>query len=210
MSDEQQLNSVERFRKQPGRLILEEHSHCEVPAGCGGVVLRWRNPFAAVPVTVRLYSPTKATFLVDGVAPTTGRIDLSPGRHVFGFLLENAELSAGLFLFAAVHEPKARQGTVTVVEQPLKVLSDDRGGWKFCLDAPPDDWGTVAFNDSDWLALVRVSPPQLAQQDAGYWSLRRCTDLGAVCLGLPRPPRAERGIVWVRRVFEVPVPQVQG
>jgi hypothetical protein len=44
MSGEQRLNSLDRFRKQPGRLVLEEHSHCQVPAGCGGGVLRRRNP----------------------------------------------------------------------------------------------------------------------------------------------------------------------
>ncbi len=209
MSDEQQLNSVERFRKQPGRLILEEHSHCEVPAGCGGVVLRWRNPFAAVPVTAQFYSPTRATFLIDGVAPPTARVDLAPGRHVVAFVLENADLSAGLFLFAAVHEPKTRQGTQAVVEQPLRVLSADKDAWRSCLDAPPDDWATVAFDDSGWPVLVQVPAPQLVQEDAGYWSLRRCTELGASCLGLPPPPLTGRGTVWVRKVFEIPAPQVQ-
>ena len=29
----QRLNSLDRFRKQPGKLILEEHGSCEVPAG---------------------------------------------------------------------------------------------------------------------------------------------------------------------------------
>jgi sulfatase modifying factor 1 len=28
--------------------VLEAHSHCEVPAGCGGVVLQWRNPSAGL------------------------------------------------------------------------------------------------------------------------------------------------------------------
>src|SRR5262245_24677838 len=167
MSDEQQLNSVERFRKQPGRLILEEHSHCEVPAGCGGVVLRWRNPFTAVPLTADFYSPTRATFLVDGTAPPTARIDLAPGRHVFSFSLENADLSAGLVLFAASHEPKQPSDRESgVIEQPLKVLSEGDGTWKFTLDHPPDGWATLAFEAGDWPALVQVPAPQLVQEDA--------------------------------------------
>ena len=40
------LNELERFRKTSSRLALEAHSHCEVPAGCGGVVLRWTRPGA--------------------------------------------------------------------------------------------------------------------------------------------------------------------
>src|SRR5262245_10726377 len=148
MSDEQQLNSVERFRKQAGRLVLEEHGHCEVPAGCGGVVLRWRNPFAAVPLTARMYSPVTTTFLVDGTTPPTARFDLAPGRHVFGFVLEDANLSAGLLVFVAVHKPQAQQDTETrVIEEPLKVLSEGDGTWQFSLDLPPDDWGTVGFNE---------------------------------------------------------------
>src|SRR5947199_1939086 len=104
MSDQQQLNSVERFRKQPGRLVLEEHSHCEVPAGCGGVVLRWRNPLAALPVTVHLYAPVKPVCFLDGDELQTGRIDLVPGRHVAAVLLDNVDLSAGLLMFAATHD----------------------------------------------------------------------------------------------------------
>ena len=49
---EQQLNSLERFRKRSPRLLLEQYDSCEVPAGCGGVVLRWRDPHAARPVVV--------------------------------------------------------------------------------------------------------------------------------------------------------------
>src|SRR5438445_588541 len=106
MSDEQQLNSLERFRKQPGRLVLEEHSHCEVPAGCGGVVLRWRNPRATLPLLLHLYAPGEFTLSLDGDTPRTGRVDVAPGRHVVGLVLPDADLAAGLFLFAATHDPK--------------------------------------------------------------------------------------------------------
>jgi hypothetical protein len=34
------LNSLSRYTKRSPEYVLEEHSHCEVPAGCGGVVLR--------------------------------------------------------------------------------------------------------------------------------------------------------------------------
>ena len=88
MSDEQRLNSLDRFRKQPGRLVLEVYSHCEVPAGCGGAVLRWRNPLAAVPVRVHLYSPGKAVCFFDGSELRTAGADLAPGLHVIAIALE--------------------------------------------------------------------------------------------------------------------------
>lgn len=49
---ELKLNSISRFSKQSPRLVLEEHGHCEVPAGCGGVVLRWRG--ADDPIALKL------------------------------------------------------------------------------------------------------------------------------------------------------------
>ena len=36
-SEALRLNTLNRFRKHSPRLLLEEYSHCEVPAGCGGV-----------------------------------------------------------------------------------------------------------------------------------------------------------------------------
>jgi len=80
MAENQHLNSLGRFRKQPGRLVLEEHSHCEVPTGCGGVVLRWRNPHAVLPVTMHLYTPVRATLLVDGKEPRGCHRSASPSH----------------------------------------------------------------------------------------------------------------------------------
>src|SRR5262245_59385715 len=90
---DQKLNSLDRFRKQSDRLVLEEHSHCEVPAGCGGVVLRWRNPFAALPLLVYLYSPGKTELSLDGTPVVRTGNDVAPGEHLFAFVLEDADLS---------------------------------------------------------------------------------------------------------------------
>src|SRR5262245_22835845 len=105
----QRLHSLDRFRKQPGRLVLEQFSHCEVPAGCGGVVLRWRNPNAALPVMVHLYAPVRVACHVDGSQLASARTDLAPGRHVVTFCIKDVDLSAGLLMFAATHDPKELQ-----------------------------------------------------------------------------------------------------
>src|SRR5512135_2178963 len=85
MSDDLRLNSIERFTKQSPRLVLEQHSHCEVPAGCGGVVLRWRDPAAGVPLIMRLYAAGESTSLLDGRPPPSARSIVPFGPHVFGF-----------------------------------------------------------------------------------------------------------------------------
>jgi hypothetical protein len=229
MADKQRLNSVERFRKKPERLVLEEHSHCEVPAGCGGVVLRWRNPTAVLPVTVHLYTPVKAICLLDGRKPETMRIDLAPGTHVVAVHIWDVDLSAGLVMFSATHDPKGYQDQLPagVVERPMKVVSAADGTWKFTLVAPPDDWAALAFDDGAWAALVRIPTPNLERGDHGSYQARACADQGAACLGLPIPsakkklsswwqrflgrvPSSDappRGGVWIRKVFEVPAPE---
>lgn len=233
MSDEQRLNSLDRFRKQPGRLVLEEHGHCEVPAGCGGVVLRWRNPHALLPVTINLYAPVPAKCLLDGSAPPTGRVDLAPGGHVVAITLENVDLSGPLLMFAATHDPQEYQRALPaeLVEQPLKVVTDEDGTWKFSLDPPAESWADASFDDSGWPALVRVPALRLTHEQFGYFQSYRCTERGAACLGLPvthggveqpawwkrllgiraaKAGPAVMGSIWVRKTFDISLPQPRG
>jgi hypothetical protein len=232
MADPQRLNSLDRFRKQPGRLVLEEHSHCEVPAGCGGVVLRWRNPLAALHVTVRLYAPVQAVCFLDGQELQTGRIDLVPGPHVVAVVLEHVErdLIGGLLMFAATYDPKEYQRHLPaeVEEAPLTVLSESDGTWKFTLDPPPDDWTALAFDDRDWPALIRTSTPRHKSGDFGAGQLYYCEKAGATCLKLPEPEVGQipwwrkllgarpgkrmppgPGNLWIRKTFEIPVPRLR-
>jgi hypothetical protein len=228
MTDEPRLNSLDRFRKKSDRLVLEEHGHCEVPAGCGGVILRWRNPHALQSAVLWLYAPVPADLLLDGEPPGRGRVDLTVGRHVLALALENVNLSAGLLLFAAVREGSdfGVQDEGGARERPIRVLSADDGTWKYALDKPDDGWATAAFDDAAWPALVKHPTPTLGQQDRGRYACEHCAELGAVCLGLPLPaeereqptwwqrwlgyavPTGEPvvGNVWVRKAFEVVPP----
>jgi hypothetical protein len=228
MSSGQELNSLSRFRKQSGRLVLEEHSHCEVPAGCGGVVLRWRNPLAAVPLTLHLYTPVPAACFLDGAPVGTARVDPAPGRHALALALENAPLSAGLILFAAVPPRNETQGGADVVQAPLQVLTADDGTWRATLKPPPgDDWKLPAFDDGEWTVLKAAPAPQLQRGDPGAYRCGECIRLGAICLGLPAnvrggmpaslwqrlfgPPGspAVTGNVWIRKVFDIPLPRLR-
>lgn len=85
--DDLRLNTLHRFAKQSPRLVLQEYSHCEVPAGCGGVVLRWVDPREGVPIRVALVCTMKADVSLDGAPLPTGRAAVAPGRHVLGFRL---------------------------------------------------------------------------------------------------------------------------
>jgi hypothetical protein len=209
LSNEQHLNSLNRFRKQSARLVLEEHSHCEIPAGCGGVVLRWRNPQAALPVSIHLYSPVPATCWLDGAEVRLGRMDLAIGRHTLALAIEQVELSAGLLLFAANHDPTDYQrGEKTEsLDHPLKVVSAADGTWRYSLASPPAEWVSLSFDDREWAALTLAPTPTLNRSEEGAYRCSHCVELGAACLGLPSGKHPKRGKVWIRKVFEAPAPK---
>ena len=206
MADEQQLNSLNRFRKRSDRLVLEEHSHCEVPAGCGGVVLRWRNPLAALPLSLHLYTRAPAKCWIDGTAARLGRQDLAPGRHVLAVALEEVDRTGGLILFAGHHNPQEYSGRPKPPQGlgVLKILTTTDDTWKYTLSAPPAEWTALAFDDQDWQTLALAPTPILKSSDEGSYACRRCVELGAACLGLPPGPHPKRGMVWIRKVFEIP------
>jgi hypothetical protein len=214
MSAEQRLNTVDRFRKHPGRLVLEEHGHCEVPAGCGGVVLRWRNPLAGLPLTVHLYAPVTAACFIDGNPLQTTRIELAPGRHVLAVVLDGVELAAAVLLVAATFEPPSSPRTLPgdLVERPLKVLSAADGTWKFSLDAPADDgWKMPAFDDKAWPALAPAADAEKVRQAADTYQGYHCTHLGADPLSLPaRKLKSATGTIYIRKSFVIPAPQAAG
>ncbi len=209
MSDEQRLNSLDRFRKRPGRLVLELYSHCEVPAGCGGAVLRWRNPRATVPTIIRLYTAGKAACFIDGAELRGVGIDLAPGPHVVAVALGDVAQATGLLMFAAVSDYRVseKKPPSQVTEPRLEVLSRGDGTWRYTLERPTSDgWRSVGFDDCAWPALVFVPTPRLGYGDPGGYQCIHAARAGAACLGLP-PGARGADAVWVRKAFDVPAPE---
>jgi hypothetical protein len=205
---EQKLNSLDRFRKRSPRLLLEEHAGCEVPAGCGGVVMRWRNPLEARPVHVNIYTPTRLQVWIDGEALASGRIDLRPGRHVLAVKISKVDLTAGLLRAVLRHDPSERarkDAPPPVVEAPLCIHSAADGTWRFTLEKPIRRWHTLRFDDSGWGALVGRFIPEVAWPAPNSYQWQVCHQEKAVGLGVPdgAPPS---GPVWVRKIFEIPSP----
>jgi hypothetical protein len=196
------LNSISRYSKVSPSLILEEHSHCEVPAGCGGVVLRWLNPNQAIPVQLWLHTSGEAEFFIDGSPPSSSRPLLNYGDHVIALRISGYDSKHGVLMFAAFYdeEESTHVSQSRRVGDKIYILSDPDGSWKYTLAEPDDDsWMYAEFDDAGWLTMSANEIPAPAEQDMGQYEYRRLERAGAKGLGVEG--RGE--VVWVRKQFQL-------
>lgn len=189
--DELRLNTVERFSKHSTRLVLEEHGHCEVPAGCGGVVLQWRDPQVGLPVIVGLIgSVGRGEVFVDGEALRQQRVVLSYGSHMLAMRLD--EVAAPHWFVLRVEQDSSPRGVV------VELSSSADGTWRGTTQDPGEAWQAVDFDDGGWARLTAA--PALSEEQLGkeVYHYRTATRQGCTALGLP--PAVT---VWVRASIDV-------
>jgi hypothetical protein len=177
VTDELDLNRL----RGADELVLEEHSHCEVPAGCGGAVLRWAS--ATSPCAVDAVVFGEATLAIDGARLDTRRLEIAPGTHV---LTLEAQSSRPLLVTLSLPTRRSLESTLTTRAD---------GSWRFTRVEPPASWTTLAFDASEWPALVAVPTPAPTER-VDAWRVEMQVEGGAVALGT-----SEQGRLWVRRVF---------
>ena len=189
--DELRLNTVERFSKQSTRLVLEEHGHCEVPAGCGGVVLQWRDPQAGLPVIVGLLgSVGRGQVFLDGEALQHQRVVLSYGVHQLAMRLD--EVAAPHWFIVRVEQDSSPRGVL------LDLSSAADGTWRATTEDPGDGWQAADFDDGGWMALAEASALSEEQLGQDVYPYRTATRQG--CTALALPPAAT---VWARTRIDV-------
>jgi hypothetical protein len=196
------LNSLGRYGKSDSRLILEEHSHCEVPAGCGGVVLRWRNPNSGLLFILHFFGSGKTTILLDGKAVASARPLISFGEHVLSIAVTDVVPGSAILGFAGIHDES--QLSFPRVSQPsgrkISILSASDGSWKYVTTEPADyTWSRPGFDDSHWHQMTACEPPSLDKHDMQKYRLDRILKFGAATLGIEgQSPRA-----WIRKSFTI-------
>ena len=200
---ELKLNTLGRYGKNASNLVLEEHSHCEVPAGCGGVVLRWRNPDDGLPFLLRIFTTHTCQVFLDGIVPPSTRSMIPFGPHVFSLIVSDLPAGAAAFAFAAIHdetEVSSRPRVSPPSRRRTAILTAADGRWKYTTTAPADDtWMRADFDDSGWPAMTQRPAPVFDQKDPQRYRLDSMLKTGAVCLGVEGP--AAR--IWVRRSFHL-------
>jgi hypothetical protein len=198
---ELKLNSISRFAKQSARLVLEEHGPCEVPAGCGAVILRWRGPADPVPVKLWVLARGDYQAFLDGTALSSARPLVSPGQHVLALRLERSTDGELVLMFAGLTDEKhlelqASPGT----EPPALILSRPDGSWLYTTEEPADDtWMRPGFDASNWPAMVPEAPPQSDPERAESYWIDRMQEDGAQPIGVSSPVNT----IWVRKEFHL-------
>ena len=219
MSDRDlRLNSVSRYSKESSRLVLEEHSSCEIPAGCGGVVLRWFNPLRALPLEFRMYVKGDVKFALDGNVLKSARPLVDYGEHVVSFVVSRYKLNEGFLMFAATVESKAKAAPALKEKSVSdnEFISDGDGSWKYTLNEPSDDsWMTTGFDDRHWQTLVLRTVTKPSEKGSGAYWLDKMLELGAKGLGMEDIGWSAKLFgktrssdpIWIRKVFTLTPPE---
>jgi hypothetical protein len=215
---ELKLNGLSRYTKQSPRLVLEEYSHCEVPAGCGGVVLRWRNPDQPIPMLVRCFSlngSVKHQRLDGEDTYLHSKLLVSYGVHVLSLVIHHADPQFALVLLSAALDPQYARILQPEGDTTLLSLPDDT--WRYTLEEPQDSaWQQPDFDDAAWTPLVDRPIKPASQQERrtiDSWT-QELLDAGARPLGLdPQDADAHQmGLpaVSVRKRFQLTQRQAGG
>jgi len=198
------LNSLSRYSKKSNRFILETQSHCEVPAGCGGVVLRWRDPKQGVPLTFRAYACGPYQIFLDGQPLSSVRPIISFGAHVISIVISEINPSQVVLLFTAKYEEKGagKDYKARSVAEVLNFLSTPDGSWKYSFVEPQDNsWQQAGFDDSGWSAMPAREWASVGKQNVTpqSYQAQELLRMGARGLGVAgNPPK-----VWIRKIFSV-------
>ncbi len=197
------LNELGRYRKQGSRLTLEVHSHCEVPAGCGGAVLRWRRPGAPIGLRVSTYVAVPHDgFCIDGQPAKEQRITLPPGDHVLSLVVESPG-AGGFIMLRGDLDPH-----LPTAVRPQACSAAD-AHWAATIVEPSEGWRLPRFDASAFAPLVEAAVPNPSDKKRWSWEYlqKNCKGLG---LGVNAPRTGVLGLfsaaptrAWVRWSFHI-------
>lgn len=198
------VNDLSRYEKSSQRLVLEEYSSCEVPAGCGGGILRWIDPLEALPLTFYLWTTGESEVWLDGAPSKSSRIDARAGSHVLAIHVvpkdgARPQLALGL-RYSDEKDPKGtfEPARSRSIGRKIEILSGAGAALVATSKKPAGDaWTQPAFDDSGWTVLARAEP--VTREGQRDWHLDTVRKSGARVVGAP----FQRGQLWVRCCFEL-------
>lgn len=221
MADEDlKLNDIPRFSKSSRNLVLREYNNCEVPAGCGGVVFRWKKPDKIVAFQMDSFILGEFKLLIDGTPPQSACTLLERGKHILSLVISDIQSSNGLLLFVgksgesgkgAYHE-RFHEG-----DRKERVLSLPDSSWNYSLSPPMDEsWTNLKFDDSTWKSMISKGFPPIYnwesqqyknkvlsewdEQDFRKYKIKELSEQGARSLGIEEDAQKS---IWIRKTFSL-------
>jgi hypothetical protein len=205
------LNTLHRFAKHSPRLTLQEYSHCEVPAGCGGAVLRWVDPRRGIPVRVRVIVLGEAETWLDGKQLPGGYTRIESGAHVIALHVTKLGRAAWEHNASSVPRPVPlivsvfadggpNQGGGGIADDLLERARRVERRWTSVKPAP--EFAATGFDDRTWRVLGPAAEDLLEPLPAHTRrTLERMRRDGTsmFTLGDPAEPTLEEA--WVRIAF---------
>lgn len=188
--DDLRINTLHRFAKRSPKLILHEYSHCEVPAGCGGVVLSWIDPEQGRPVTCHVGAPrARGEMWLDGAPLTTSLSRLRTGRRLIALHMVPQDSGSQVFSL-----------TVSYDDRDTDLVSSGTPTWRCTRVRPDDSWIDPGFDDSAWTAPVVATPRTSARDSWVAHLFERARERGQPVFELEHE-------LWLRVTFTVEEPR---
>ncbi len=180
------LNSLSRYTKESDRLVLDSYS-----AGCGGIVLRWRDPNEGMPIRFNLAATSMTELFLDG-QPIKRATIMAPGEHVMaircypyseGHYFSGDSPRRAIAMTFTPHYPNSDYRTA-----PISGFGSSTS-WRYETTANPGDpvegeipqWATVSYDDTNWSPMEETE----AMTREENWALYNITNRGGVPLLLP-------------------------
>lgn len=193
MTDDEDLriNTLHRFAKHSPRLALYEYSHCEIPAGCGGVVLRWIDPAQGWPARVSVQLPNgSSTVWLDGIELDSSLVMLGAGLRTVGLHCKREQPG-----------PQPLMLTIAYDSGDLDVVARGAPQWRGTTVQPPAGWADPAFDDASWPAIPSAPAALIAAQPRWYLgTFEEHVAAGGSVFAL------DADELWVRVQFTAPEP----
>jgi hypothetical protein len=174
--------------KESRILSREVHSGCEVPSGCGGVVMRFVKPARSLTARLQWYGPGDARLIVNGQDHESCLVELEPGRHVIAF--ELSDFQRGPWAFSL----KTLIGALRNPQKLILASASDR--WRWSSEPPADDWLEADFDDSAWHRFQELTEAP----DPNDWTLRYLLEEGDV---QRLHTETAHDTIWTRAVIEL-------
>lgn len=190
------INTIDRFRKRSDRLVLEQHGSCEVPAGCGGVVLRWHNPDSGQPVVFACAASANVELYVNGQV-IASRAVLPWGES--NVALRLTEISSKYpFVMSTQRDvpPEQREDIDQDLTVPDGCTALD-GSWRCSTEEhDPETVTQLGFDDSQWTVLKEVNENF---PEANRWLFESVQRRRGQPLRLPKKCQS----LWIRTTLAV-------